>query len=190
MVAMLLERLINLWFLPMCGNLAISIVNWIQCWSNCVTEWWKRKNLHLIIRLKHLGPTHIKELNIQSILFFFLSNDYLVSFFFFNSSSFRDIVFWSGSMVLQKNFDMAWCQGTVRDKIFEPWKDYLKLNGCKFLEGRKVTDLFINEETGIISEVICGKESLKADAVILAVGISTLQELIENRHVQLDLFLP
>ncbi|KAI5647787.1 hypothetical protein M9H77_33792 [Catharanthus roseus] len=83
----------------------------------------------------------------------------------------------------QKNFDMAWCQGTVRDKIFEPWKDYLKLNGCKFLEGRKVTDLFINEETGIISEVICGKESLKADAVILAVGISTLQELIENSAV-------
>ncbi|KAH7834243.1 hypothetical protein Vadar_014095 [Vaccinium darrowii] len=80
----------------------------------------------------------------------------------------------------QKDFDLVWCRGTVREKIFEPWMDSMRNQGCKFLEGRKVTDFYFNEETGCISEVICGKESLKADAVILAVGISTLQEIIQN----------
>lgn len=56
----------------------------------------------------------------------------------------------------------------------------MRNQGCKFLEGRRVTDFYFNEETGCISELICGKESLKADAVILAVGISTLQEIIQN----------
>jgi len=61
--------------------------------------------------------------------------------------------------------------------------DSMRNEGCKFLQGRKVTDFIINEESGCISEVICGKESLKADAIILAVGISTLQEIIQNRSV-------
>lgn len=98
--------------------------------------------------------------------------------------SFKNLVTWQFTLcLLQKHFDMVWCQGTVKEKIFKPWMDYLKSQGCKFLEGRKVTDLFINEETGSISEVICGKESLRADAVILAIGISSLQEIIQNRHV-------
>ncbi|KAE9447397.1 hypothetical protein C3L33_20703, partial [Rhododendron williamsianum] len=82
----------------------------------------------------------------------------------------------------QKDFDLVWCRGTVREKIFEPWMDSMGNQGCKFLEGRRVTDFYFDEETGRISEVICGKESLKADAVILAVGISTLQEIIQNRE--------
>ncbi|GFS34665.1 hypothetical protein Acr_00g0035250 [Actinidia rufa] len=80
----------------------------------------------------------------------------------------------------QKDFDLVWCRGTVKEKIFEPWMESMKNQGCKFLEGRRVTDVFVNRENGCISEVICGKESLKADAVILAVGISTLQEIIQN----------
>lgn len=86
-------------------------------------------------------------------------------------------------LLLQKHFDLVLCCGNVKDKIFGPWMDSLKSQGCKFLEGRKVTDISVDEETGCISEVVCGKESLKADAVIFAVGISTLQEIIENRHV-------
>lgn len=57
----------------------------------------------------------------------------------------------------------------------------MKNNGCKFLEGRRVTDFVFDEKTGCVSEVSCGKESLKADAVILAVGISTMQDIIQNR---------
>lgn len=56
----------------------------------------------------------------------------------------------------------------------------MKIQGCRFLEGRKVTDVVVNEETGCISEVICEKESFKADAFILAVGVSTLQEIVQS----------
>lgn len=59
----------------------------------------------------------------------------------------------------------------------------MRTRGCEFAEGRKVTDFSINEETGRISAVICGRERYEADAVILAVGISTIQELIKNRYV-------
>ncbi|KAM7470946.1 hypothetical protein LguiA_009129 [Lonicera macranthoides] len=79
-----------------------------------------------------------------------------------------------------KNFDPVWCRGTVKEKIFDPWMDSMRSQGCKFLDGRKVTDLFFNEETGCISEVACGKESLEADTVIFAVGISTLQDVIQH----------
>lgn len=77
---------------------------------------------------------------------------------------------------------MVWCRGTVREKIFLPWMELLTAQGCRFLDGRKVTDVMLNEETRCISEVICEKESFKADALILAVGISTLQEIIQRRY--------
>ncbi|XP_062081556.1 uncharacterized protein LOC133787809 isoform X2 [Humulus lupulus] len=83
----------------------------------------------------------------------------------------------------QKDFDPVWCRGTVREKIFEPWIDSMKTKGCKFPEGRKVTDFSLNEETGRVSAVICGKKIYDADAVILAIGISTLQDLIKDRTV-------
>ena len=61
--------------------------------------------------------------------------------------------------------------------------DSMRTRDCEFLDGRKVTDFVLNEETGCISEVVCGKEKYNADAVIFAVGISTLQELVKNRYV-------
>lgn len=85
--------------------------------------------------------------------------------------------------LVQKDFDSVWCRGTVKEMIFEPWMNSLKKLGCKFLEGRRVTEFFLNEETNCISGVGCGKESLEADAVILAVGISTMQDIIQNRFV-------
>lgn len=83
----------------------------------------------------------------------------------------------------QKHFDLALCCGTIREQIFQPWIESLKTQGCRFLEGRKVTDVSLNEETGCITEVDCGKESFKADAIIFAVGISTLQEIVQNSAV-------
>lgn len=82
---------------------------------------------------------------------------------------------------MQKDFDLVWCRGTVKEKIFEPWIDSIRTKGCDILEDGKVTDLIFNEETGCISEIVCGMESYNADAVIFAVGISRLQELIKNR---------
>ncbi|KAK9112616.1 hypothetical protein Scep_020135 [Stephania cephalantha] len=80
----------------------------------------------------------------------------------------------------QSNFDAVWCRGTVREKIFKPWVERIKVNNCQFLEGKKVTDFLVDEETGCISEVVCGKESFVADAVVLAVGISRLQQMIRG----------
>lgn len=73
------------------------------------------------------------------------------------------------------------CRGTIKEKIFEPWAESLETKGCEMLEDKKVTDFIFNEETGCITEVVCGKETYSADAVILAVGISTLQEIIKKR---------
>lgn len=84
---------------------------------------------------------------------------------------------------------MVWCRGTVKEKIFEPWIDFMRTKGCEILEGRRVTNFFFNEETSRISEVICGGESYNADAVILAVGISRVQELIKNRCYFRNLFV-
>ncbi|KAG6711992.1 hypothetical protein I3842_05G083300 [Carya illinoinensis] len=83
----------------------------------------------------------------------------------------------------QKDFDLVWCRGTVKEKIFEPWIDFIRTKGFDILEDRKVTDLIFNEETGCITEIVCGMESYNADAVIFAVGISRLQELIKNSAV-------
>ncbi|KAF9601856.1 hypothetical protein IFM89_023621, partial [Coptis chinensis] len=49
-----------------------------------------------------------------------------------------------------------------------------------YVEGKRVTDFSLNEETGCISKVICGEERFDADAVILAVGVSTLQHIIKS----------
>ncbi|KAK9109336.1 hypothetical protein Sjap_017396 [Stephania japonica] len=81
---------------------------------------------------------------------------------------------------MQSNFDAVWCRGTVMEKIFEPLVERIKVNNCQFLEGQKVTDFLVNEETGCISEVVCGKERFVADAVVLAVGIPRLQQMIRG----------
>ncbi|GAB2218068.1 hypothetical protein Droror1_Dr00001285 [Drosera rotundifolia] len=80
----------------------------------------------------------------------------------------------------QKDLDKLLCRGTVREQIFEPWKDLLRKAGCEFRKGRGVTDFFFSEETGCITEVVYGNDRLKADAVILAVGISALQDIIKK----------
>ncbi|KAK3412756.1 hypothetical protein EUGRSUZ_I01454 [Eucalyptus grandis] len=83
----------------------------------------------------------------------------------------------------QKDFDAVWCQGTLKEKIFKPWKELMRTQGCVFLEGRRVTNLFFDEATGRISGIACGGETLNADAFILAVRISTIQEIIRNSSV-------
>ncbi|XP_021853364.1 uncharacterized protein [Spinacia oleracea] len=80
----------------------------------------------------------------------------------------------------QKNFDLLLCRGSVKERIFEPWRKLLKSKGCEFRRGRGVTDFIFSEETGCVSEVVCGNDRIKADAVILAVGISSIQEIIQR----------
>ncbi|XP_020084663.1 uncharacterized protein LOC109707643 isoform X3 [Ananas comosus] len=80
----------------------------------------------------------------------------------------------------QQNFDVVWCRGTVEEKILSPWLKSLELKGLKFHGNRKPTDFIINEESGCISGVACGQEIHKADAFILAVGVSALQSIITS----------
>ncbi|XP_057966427.1 uncharacterized protein LOC131156618 isoform X6 [Malania oleifera] len=80
----------------------------------------------------------------------------------------------------QKDIDLVWCRGMVREKIFKPWMESMRNRDCEILDCQGVTNFSMNEDTGCISEVVCGKESYKADAVILAIGITTLQEIIKN----------
>lgn len=76
---------------------------------------------------------------------------------------------------------MVWCRGTIKEKIFNPWLDLLKSNGCKFVDTEKVTDFVADEETECVSKVAFEDEVYDADAIILAVGISKLQQLVKNR---------
>uniref|UniRef100_A0A1D1XV48 Phytoene dehydrogenase n=1 Tax=Anthurium amnicola TaxID=1678845 RepID=A0A1D1XV48_9ARAE len=78
----------------------------------------------------------------------------------------------------QQNFDVSWCRGTVQETIFKPWMESMKLEGCNFCENQKITDFVVNEDTGCISAVVCGEDSYDVDAVVLAVGISTLQSIV------------
>ncbi|MBA0804492.1 hypothetical protein Gohar_004075, partial [Gossypium harknessii] len=80
----------------------------------------------------------------------------------------------------QKHFDVAFCRGTTKQKIFEPWVESLKAKGCEMLEDKKVTDFNFDEETGCVTEVVCGNETYSVDAVVVAVGITTLQETIKK----------
>ncbi|RWV86609.1 hypothetical protein GW17_00051480 [Ensete ventricosum] len=87
----------------------------------------------------------------------------------------RDLILFS---LVQQNFDVAWCRGAVKEKILLPWLESMRLNGLKFWENKRVTDFIINEDTGCISGLVCGQELYKADAFVLAVGISTVQSTI------------
>ncbi|EFJ15075.1 hypothetical protein SELMODRAFT_180688 [Selaginella moellendorffii] len=80
----------------------------------------------------------------------------------------------------QSDFDVVWCRGTVGEKIFKPWLEVLNARGCRFLSGKKVTDLTINEPTGEVSGVRCGNELFNADAVIFSVGVTAMQRIVES----------
>lgn len=61
----------------------------------------------------------------------------------------------------------------------------LKAKGCEMLEDKKVTDFNFDEETGCVTAVVCGNETYSVDAVVMAVGITTLQETIKKRFALL-----
>ncbi|CAN6481069.1 unnamed protein product [Victoria cruziana] len=78
----------------------------------------------------------------------------------------------------QQDFDVAWCSGLIGEKIFRPWMTFMEEKGCQFLKNRGITDFSLNEETGKISELICGDETFLVDAIVLAVGVTELQHII------------
>ncbi|KGN61949.1 uncharacterized protein LOC101207523 [Cucumis sativus] len=80
----------------------------------------------------------------------------------------------------QNDFNLVWCRGTAKEMIFQPWIDLLESKGCRFVGSRKITDVTVDDETNCLSDILCGRERYEADAIVFAVGISVLQELIRN----------
>ncbi len=79
----------------------------------------------------------------------------------------------------QPDFDVVWCRGTVGEKIFRPWIQYIEKLGGRFLTNKRVTDLIIdsnNQATG----VVCGEEVFDADAIIFAVGVTGMKKIVSS----------
>lgn len=83
---------------------------------------------------------------------------------------------------MQNDFNLVWCRGTAKEMIFQPWIDLLESKGCRFVGSRKITDVTVDDETNCLSDILCGRERYEADAIVFAVGISVLQELIRNSY--------
>jgi uncharacterized protein with NAD-binding domain and iron-sulfur cluster len=79
----------------------------------------------------------------------------------------------------QSDFDVVWCRGTVGEKIFRPWVQSIEKSGGKFLTGKRVSDLAV-DESGKVTGVVCGEEVFDADEVIFAVGISGIQKIVTS----------
>jgi uncharacterized protein with NAD-binding domain and iron-sulfur cluster len=79
----------------------------------------------------------------------------------------------------QADFDVVWCRGTVGEKIFQPWCDRITQAGGKILTQRRVTDLILNDQ-GQVNAVICGDQRFEAEAVIFAVGIAGMQNMVRS----------
>ncbi|KAL3701302.1 hypothetical protein R1sor_019324 [Riccia sorocarpa] len=83
----------------------------------------------------------------------------------------------------QADFDVVWCRGTVGEKIFKPWIETMGKRGLKFLAGKRVTDVILDETTGVVKGVACGDETFDADAVVFSTGITALQKIVASSSV-------
>jgi uncharacterized protein with NAD-binding domain and iron-sulfur cluster len=79
----------------------------------------------------------------------------------------------------QNDFDVVWCRGTVGEMIFRPWCDRIEAAGGKILTQRRVTDVRL-DESGQANAVVCGEEVFDAEAVIFAVGIPGMQNIVRG----------
>ncbi len=77
----------------------------------------------------------------------------------------------------QPNFDVVWCRGTVGEMIFKPWVENIENLGGKVLTKQRVTDLIV-DDNGKAKGVVCEDQIFEADAVIFAVGISGMKNIL------------
>ena len=84
------------------------------------------------------------------------------------------------------DFDMCWCRGTVREKLFDPLCDQIAQRGGKILGGRAVTDVLRSPSDGRVTAVIAREletgelVEFDADEVVFAVGINALQKITRS----------
>lgn len=81
-------------------------------------------------------------------------------------------------------FDVRWCRGTISEKIFNPWAAHLQARGNVKIRGSsKVTSLSSNSTTGggtTYKVVVNDDETLECDAVVFAVGGTSLKRLLAS----------
>ncbi|CAI5519546.1 unnamed protein product [Closterium sp. Naga37s-1] len=82
----------------------------------------------------------------------------------------------------QADFDVVWCRGTVGETIFAPWIRTMEASrNFRFLPNRRVTDIATAEDDlDRVTAVVCGDEVFAADAVVSAVGISGLKNIVAS----------
>lgn len=88
-------------------------------------------------------------------------------------------------------FDVRWCRGTISEQIFNPWAKKLQAGGnVNIRGGSKVTSIEELKEEGGSSELtveINGGETMKFDAIILAVGGTSMKKLLPCSSVLANL---
>lgn len=79
----------------------------------------------------------------------------------------------------QPDFDVVWCRGTVGEMIFKPWVEVIEKAGGKVLTNKRVNDIII-DDNGQAKAVVCGDEVFAADAVISAVSVSGMKNIVSG----------
>ena len=82
----------------------------------------------------------------------------------------------------QFDFDMCWCNGTVKETLFDPLCEYIDGKGGKILGGKAVVDVNIrdSEVTSVTAKDLDTGDLINydADAVVFAVGINAMQKIV------------
>lgn len=77
-------------------------------------------------------------------------------------------------------FDVRWCRGTISERIFNPWASQLQARGNVKIRGSsKVTSFFTKDREGY-ELAINDNETLECDAVVFAVGGTSLKRLLPS----------
>jgi uncharacterized protein with NAD-binding domain and iron-sulfur cluster len=78
-------------------------------------------------------------------------------------------------------FDVRWCRGTISEQIFNPWAEKLQSGGnVNIRGGARVTSIEEAEDEGSREFIveINGEESMRFDAIVLAVGGTAMKKLL------------
>lgn len=86
----------------------------------------------------------------------------------------------------QFDFDMCWCNGTVREKLFDPLCAYLDATGnARIKGGQAVVDVALGADKslrGVVARDLDTGDTTtyEADGVVFAVGINAMQKIVRS----------
>lgn len=77
-------------------------------------------------------------------------------------------------------FDVRWCRGTIGEMIFNPWASKLQGRGNVKIRGSSKVSSFTSNEAGGYTVVVNENETLHCDAVVFAVGGTSMKRLLPS----------